>query len=382
MTSSRRLLPILLIGVLLIGLADAMVGPYLVLFGANEAHLSPFAIGVFVSVTAISGMALSTWLGARYDRSPSRRPALLAVLAPAAGYTLLTTTTSYPLLLVIAATLLGAGAAAFPQLFALARDRMGEGRAGGAPALRSMWSLAWAIGPLIGGVLLSGHGFAGLFLATAFVFALVAVPLAALGRTPPAHPPPAAPEPGPSRSLGVLAVSLALFYTAMFAGSIVLPLFVTKALDRPAGDVGLLFSACAIVEIPAALALMWMPRRASKELAILAGMVLLVVYFVLVATTSSLPVLVAAQAARGVAIAVVSALGIAYFQELLPGAAGRATTLVANTAAAGALVAGILAGAAAQLLGYRAAQVLCGALALAACLLLMVGRGRVRTVTG
>jgi len=114
----------LLIGVLALGIADSMVGPYLVLFGADRAGLSPLQVGVFMSLVSVSGLALSTWLGRRYDRSASRWPALVAVALPALGYAALTTTTSYAMLLLIAAGLLGAGMAAFPQLFSLARTHL------------------------------------------------------------------------------------------------------------------------------------------------------------------------------------------------------------------------------------------------------------------
>jgi hypothetical protein len=67
-------LPQLLVSVLLLGIADSMIGPYLVLFGADEAQLSPLQVGVFMSVIALSGLAVSTWLGRRYDRSASRAP--------------------------------------------------------------------------------------------------------------------------------------------------------------------------------------------------------------------------------------------------------------------------------------------------------------------
>jgi SET family sugar efflux transporter-like MFS transporter len=368
-----------LVAILLFGLADSMVGPYLVLFGANQAHLSPFAIGVLVSAIAISGMAISTWLGGRYDRSPSRWPALLALIAPAAGYLLLTTTVSYAALLVIGVTLLGAEAAAFPQLFTLASSGAETSRSASAPVLRSAWSLAWAIGPLIGAVLLSAAGFTGLFLATALAFTLVTVPLALLGRTPPAAPATTGAADVPSRSTMLPVLSFTLFHTAMFAGGIVLPLYVTKALGRPDRDVGLLFSVCAFAEIPAALALLLLPARISRARVILLGMALLVVYSVLIATTSSLPVLIGSQVARGVAIAVVGVLGITYFQDLMPEAAGRATTLYANTAAAGSLVSGVLAGTAAQLFGYRSALMLCGALGVIAVVLLKMspsGEGR------
>ena len=38
-------LPQLLVSVLLLGIADSMIGPYLVLFGADEAQLSPLQVG-------------------------------------------------------------------------------------------------------------------------------------------------------------------------------------------------------------------------------------------------------------------------------------------------------------------------------------------------
>ena len=380
-SSTRRVLPALLAGVLLLGLADSMAGPYLVLFGANRVQLSPFEIGLFVSVNAVSGIVISTVLGRRYDRRPGRGPALVAVAIPVVGYLLLPTTRRYPVLLVIAAALLSFGTAAFPQLFTLARGHLsGAAATRGTPALRSAWSLAWAVGPLLGAALLAWRGYAGLFLATAAAFALVAVPLLLLGRThaAPAARSTAAPGPWPLRPV----LSFALFHVAMFAGSVVLPLYVTKVLGRSAGDVGLLFSVCAIAEIPAALALLLVPDRVRKYRLILGGLALFVIYFALIAGTGSMAVLIAAQVARGVAIAVVSALGITYFQDLMPQAPGRATTLYANTTTAGLLVSGVLAGSAAQLLGYRAALVLCGALAAAAAVLLAAsGRENRMTAT-
>ena len=171
---------------LVLGVADSITGPYLVLFGSDRARLSPFAIGVFMSLTGISGLVVSTWLGRRYDRRPSRRPALLAVIASAVGFALLTLTTSYALLLVIAAVFLGTGAAAFPQLFAIARNHLAQtgSTARGASALRSMWSLAWALGPMAGGAILAWQGFTALFLVAAAAFALVALPVLWLGAPP------------------------------------------------------------------------------------------------------------------------------------------------------------------------------------------------------
>jgi MFS transporter, SET family, sugar efflux transporter len=84
-----------------------------VLFGADEAQLSPLQVGVSMSVIAVSGLAVSTWLGRRYDRSASRAPAFIALAAPAVGCLALTTTTRYAVLLLIAAAFLGAAVLAW-----------------------------------------------------------------------------------------------------------------------------------------------------------------------------------------------------------------------------------------------------------------------------
>jgi SET family sugar efflux transporter-like MFS transporter len=373
-------LPHLLVCVLLLGIADSMIGPYLVLFGADRARLSPLQVGVFLSVIAVSGLFVTPWLGRRYDRGAVRWPAIVAVLAPAAGYLALSTTTRYALLLVIGAGLLGAGLAAFSQVFALARthlDRASGGASGrGTLALRSVFSLAWAIGPILGAAALAWRGYGGLLVLTSLAFALIAVPLLLLGATPvtPATATRSGTRSRLRRPVLLVVASFTLFNTAMCAGSVALPLYVTRTLARPDRDVGLLASACALVEILAALGLILLPARARQQRAILLGMLLFVVYFALVPVSSSLPLLIATQAARGVAIAAVNALGITYIQDLMPEATGRATALFSNAFITASLVSGLVAGAAAQALGYRAALLLCGLISAAGCVLLISAR--------
>ena len=367
----------LLLSVLTLGVADSMIGPYLVLFGTRQAHLSPLQLGVFMSLTSAGGLAASTWLGRRYDRGASRWPALVAVAGAAAGYAALSTTTSYPALLLIAAGLLSAGTAAFPQLFALARTH--HDHAGGSvsrrrtPALRSAWSLAWAIGPMLGAALLAAGGYRLLLLATALAFLLVAGPLLLLGRTP--RPDRGEHRPGNegrlTRAMLLAAAGFTCFHTAMLSGSVVLPLYVTGALHRTDSDVGLLFTVFALVEIPAALATMLIPAAARKAV-ILAGMALFAIYFVVVAAATSMPLLAGTQVVRGIALASVGALGITYAQDLAPRSPGRATTLFANTLTTGSLLSGLFAGAIIQTLGLRPALLVCAALAVCGCVLLCV----------
>ncbi|WP_433065273.1 sugar efflux transporter [Nonomuraea sp. CA-218870] len=384
-TTSRpgRRLSTLLITVLLLGITESMIGPYLVLFGAERLRLSALEIGVFVSLTAVSGMAASVWLARRYDRRPGRWPAVLAASLAGTGYLLLLVRPSYPLLLVIGVVFLGAGSAVFPQLFALARSHADGTKAGAGrdtPVLRSAWSLAWAIGPLAGGALLAGPGYSGVLAATACGFCLVVVAVLRLDARRPVTARPAETSRGLPLSSRAVALPLAgftLFHVAMFSGAVVLPLYVTEVLDGSPGSVGWMFSVCAVAEIPAALALLLVPDRWRPRV-ILIGMGLMVVYLALVAAFTGIVALVLVHVARGVAIAVVGALGIGYMQDLLPTAPGRATTLFANSATAGSLVSGIAAGGLSHALGYRAALLVCAALSVVAWLLFLLAQRRVR----
>jgi MFS transporter, SET family, sugar efflux transporter len=251
--------------------------------------------------------------------------------------------------------------AAFPQLFALARSVLGEGAAGqrSAPLLRSAWSLAWAVGPLLGALVLSRGGYswlmwtaAGVFIASALTVFLVPRPGSV-----------AVANPSPGAIPVLLTVSVTLFFTAIFAGSVALPLFVTRALHQQPAAVGELFSVCAAVEVVATLGLTVVPARISQRALILAGFGSLVCYYAVTVVSSGMLMLVIGQVFRGVAIAIVAAVGIRYFQDLLAPATGRATTLFANACTAGLMVSGILSGVAVEHFGYPTTLLLCGAAA-------------------
>ena len=362
-----------------------MVGSYAVLFAADEVGLSPVQVGVFVSAPAIGGIVVSSVLGRRFDRRPTRRYAALVAVGGAIGLSVMAVSRSFVVLVVVGLTLMGAVAAAFPQLFTLARVVLGDGAAGqrSAPLLRSGWSLAWAIGPLLGAGVLARAGYPVLLLAGAATLLLTAV----LTLTVPSPrsvetdagsdeaSDTAPPASGRLRRLPLvlLVAGVAAFFTAMYAGSVALPLFVTRELHQPDSSVGVLYSACAVVEVAAALALAALPSWVSQRALITGGMVAFVVYLGLTVIAGGMPLLLTGQVARGIGIAVVGAAGIRFFQEALAPETGRATTLFSNASTAGSLVAGVLAGAAVRVVGYTSALALCGGLAVLAVVLFVAG---------
>lgn len=369
-------------GVLLLGFGTSFAMPYMSLFAVNEIGMSPLALGGFLTLISLCSILISTMLARTSDRLPSRRPVVVfAVIAAALGYALLTSTTNYVLLCLFAAVFLGTGAAAFPQLFALARGQAGASGEHSMTALRSLFSLAWVVGPGVGAALLAAGGFRGLFLSTSacFVLALLPILLFRGTRTRPAGPPSegfgalAASAP-PSRPVSLVALSFVLYGTALQMGAVALPIYITRTLHGTSADVGLVVGLCALLEIPVMLSFVLSARRPSNEKLVLWGLALFALYFALISWAPGVLWVAAAQAVRAIVIAIVATLGMAYVQELMPNRVGVATTLYANTMNAGALLGGLGVGVSAQVFGYHTVFVLCGALSLAAWALLLATR--------
>ncbi|MFC4425524.1 sugar efflux transporter [Deinococcus navajonensis] len=364
----------------LMGFGLSVAAPFMALFGVNEVHLTPLQLGIFLTSNAVCSVLISTRLARWSDRRPDRKPImLLAFTSAALAYALLSVVRSFPLLLLVGGALIGTGAAAFPQLFAFARAQVLGGLPGGAPTdlperamtvLRSVFSLSWVVGPGLGAVLLARWGFAGMFLVTASCFALGMLPLL---RMPAAAPRPAAAAEGqrhagqpvatPTRSpVKWVALAFVLYGMSLSMGMTMFPLFITRVLGGSEGQAGFLVGLCALLEIPVMLTLAVARRLPSKATLVRAALLLFAVHFAMIYFSGGMPLLVASQALRAAVVAVMAGLGMAYFQDLMPGRFGAATTLFANTSNIGGMLAGVVSGACAQAFGYQAVYLLCAAL--------------------
>ncbi|MEU8662117.1 MFS transporter [Actinoplanes philippinensis] len=341
--------------ILVFGIADSMVNSYIVLFGADVAGMSPLQLGAWTSVYALGGITISWTLGHLFDRRPARAYAIGVILLGSAGYLVLPQVTSYPLLLLMAATVFGSVSAAFPQLFALGRATLGEGRS--TPLLRAAWSMAWSVGPLLGALILSRGGYSWLMWTASGAYLIAALTVLVVPRPGPVTVTPSSAR-GDTPVLLTLAVTL--FFTAMFAGGLALSLFVTRGLHQPSASMGILFSVCAAVEVVTTLALAALPARISQVALILGGFATFAVYHLLTVAATGMPLLIAGQVLRGIGIAIVATAGIRYFQDYLAPATGRATSLFSNASTTGLLISGILSGVAVEHFGHRATLVLCG----------------------
>jgi MFS transporter, SET family, sugar efflux transporter len=357
------------IAVLFIGAGDAVGGSYLTLFAVDHARMSPLRLGIFLTVQAVNGIAVSTVFGRWFDRRASVVPVLLALVMTTVGYLLLTATTRFYLLLVIAGGPLAASLAGFPQLFALVKGHLDQGGAEtaerGIATIRATWSIAWAIGPALGAVVISRFDFRGVFM-TAALCAAVAMILVAAVRVP-------IPSNGTRdsevkltsrvvRQTRLVGSSLILFHMAMFMGSIALPIVATHELRGTKADVGLIFSVCAFLEVLVMFAFLIRPSKAGKHHWISLGFLAFVLYFLVATWSPSVVVLLIAQVLRAVGIGLIGYQGISYIQALMPNQVGSAAALFSNTTNAGFLLSGLTAGAWAHVFGYRSMFMACAVL--------------------
>ena len=356
----------------LAGLADAVSGPYIVLFLVDEARLGPLSLSAILTGRALGGIAFATVFGAWVDRRTNITPLLIALGGSALGYGFLALTTNFAFLLIIAAIPIAMGAAAFSQSIALVRRQFDHAnphtaiRAIG--VMRASWSLAWAVGPAIGAAVAASFGFRAVFLTSAASGAIALATLA-LVRARPAAGEAVRRERRPSTNgsftIALAFTALALFHTALFMGSVPLPIVVTSSLGGAESDVGLMFSLCAALEIVIMGALIWRPLKRGERAAIAAGFAAFVAYYVALALARSVGPVFWAQILRAISIALVTYLGIGFLQSLLPHRAGVAAALFSNAAQVGSVVAALGVGALAQAFGYASVFVACAGLSAA-----------------
>ena len=352
-----------------VALGTAVAGSYLILFAVDKAHLSPLELGVFLTVDSLSGVIIGTSFGHWFDRAPSPAPLLIALLMTACAYPLLSVTTNFYLLLLIAAFPLGTSLAVFPQFFALAKghlDRVDPYTAErGTALMRATWSISWAIGPACGALIINWFDFSGVFLAGAMCAAIATIIVASARvhafrtTTNPVH---LKPRSQTTRRAGFAASSLTLFHWAMFMGSVALPVVATHELGGTKADVGLIFSVCALLEVPVMFAFVLRPSAAGSYGWISAGFLALTAYFLVIAWGPSVSVLLLAQILRAIGIGLIAYQGISYMQALMPNQAGAAAALFANTANAGFLFSSLSAGGLAHFFGYRSMFLVCAML--------------------
>lgn len=359
------------------GVAVALQVPTLSLFLAEEVQVRPFLVGLFYTVNALVGILISQWLGHRSDSKGDRKTLILRCCAAGMALSLLFAwNRNYWLLVSLGVLLASLAATASPQLFALARehaDRQQKRADMFSSVMRAQFSLAWVIGPPMAFALAIGYGFEVMYLASALAYLICGL---VVWRWLPSLPLPMRDEAVPKvsswrdPSVRALFIASTLMWTCNSMYLINMPLYITRELGLDEKLAGILMGTAAALEIPFMLLAGYYTRRFGKRPMMLVAVLAGVGFYIGLVTLSSQQALIALQLFNAIFIGIIAGIGMSYFQDLMPGRAGVATTLFANSIRTGSILAGAIAGIVAELWSFHGVFIVAltlAMLALAAC---------------
>lgn len=351
---------------LAVGLASSFVIPFLALWGTTVVGLSERGIGWYMTATMLSQILVATILARWSDTHVPRKVMLmLGGSGGAIGYAVYAYVHDVRILLLVGCTILALAVLCFSQIFAYGRERYYDREIPGvAPGfmmsvLRVSFSVAWTAGPSVSAWLLVGFGFKGVFLGAVVLYALFVFGIWTNVPYEPraAHHRQRIHEPVWRVITRGDIVAVAIAFTCIFAAHAMnvmnLPLMITNVLGGTERDVGIAFGVGPLVEIPL---MLWFGHLAARgrSLALLRlGGVSTVAYFLLLNRITAPWQVFFLQFFHGMSFAIISNVGILFFQDLVPGEAGLATTIYANSANAGNLLGFLLFGSLVPVFGNR-----------------------------
>jgi len=346
----------------LTGVAGALQTPTLSLFLTDEVHARPAMVGLFFTGSAVIGILVSQFLARYSDRHGDRKSLIfVCCLLGALGCILFAWNRNYFILLIVGVFLSSFGSTANPQIFALARehaDKTGREAVMFSAILRAQVSLAWVIGPPIAFALALNFGFDVMYIGAAMAFIVcgiivrqflpsmhkrVMLKTADTLQAPRSH----------RRDTLLLCIACSMMWGCNCVYLINMPLYVINELHLPEKLVGIMMGAAAGLEIPVMLIAGYYAKRLGKRLLMQIAVMAGGLFFIGMLLLENEILLLALQLLNAIFVGILAGIGMVYFQDLMPGQAGSATTLYTNTVRAGWIVSGSLAGTVAEFWSYH-----------------------------
>ncbi|AIR65200.1 sugar efflux transporter [Cedecea neteri] len=359
----------------MIGVAGALQAPTLSLFLTREVEVRPFWVGLFYTVNAIAGIGVSLLLAKRSDsRGDRRRLIMVCCVMAVANSVLFAFNRHYLTLITLGVMFASVANTAMPQIFALAReyaDRSAREVVMFSSIMRAQLSLAWVIGPPLSFMLALKYGFTTMFLIAAGIFVIsLALIIFALPSVPRVEQPAEVAITQVSgwkdSNVRMLFIASMLMWTCNTMYIIDMPLWISQDLGLPDELAGLLMGTAAGLEIPAMILAGYYVKRFGKRNMMVAAVAAGVLFYVGLTLFHSKAALVVLQLFNAVFIGIIAGIGMLWFQDLMPGRPGSATTLFTNSISTGVILAGILQGALAEGFGHYSVYWLMAALAVVA----------------
>lgn len=374
-----------------LGLTSACVLPFVSLWATREVGMSSRMLGLFMAVSTLSAILLSTLIARWSDAGVSRRTVLLVgSTAGCAGYLGFACTGDPVVLMLIGSSALAVASINFAQFFAYVREHLERDEHARADVpllmgvLRASYALAWTVGPLGASRVITRFGYAVLFVTTAALFALFACGVlafvsrdSAAGRRERSEP--AAWGFGEPLMLAY-ALAFALMFAAFTLKGLNLPLMLTERLGATEHGVGAAFAVSPVFEILFMVGFGQVAALGHQWAVMVLGSMAAVAYF------SALPFVTAVwhvyplQVLNAAAVAVTTSVAIPFFQDLMPAQRGVATNLYSSALKAGSLLGFSAFGVMAGHLGHTSLFWTCAALSAATLIMLVITRGRTAAV--
>lgn len=351
-----------LIVAFLTGIAGALQTPTLSIFLTDEVHARPAMVGFFFTGSAVIGILVSQFLAGRSDKRGDRKSLIVfCCLLGVLTCTLFAWNRNYFVLLFVGVFLSSFGSTANPQMFALARehaDKTGREAVMFSSFLRAQVSLAWVIGPPLAYALAMGFSFTVMYLSAAVAFIVCGVMVwlflpSMQKELPLATGTIEAPRRNRHDTL-LLFVICTLMWGSNSLYIINMPLFIINELHLPEKLAGVMMGTAAGLEIPTMLIAGYFAKRLGKRFLMRVAAVGGVCFYAGMLMAHSPVILLGLQLLNAIFIGILGGIGMLYFQDLMPGQAGSATTLYTNTSRVGWIIAGSVAGIVAEIWNYHA----------------------------
>lgn len=383
---------LLIICMMLMGLGVSITTPYISLYFTGELGMSAGLFGVFMAISSISGVVVNSIIAKRSDSGMDRKKLIvIAMISSAIGYVSYIVFHSFFVLLISATFFLGIGAASMPQIFAYAQESANESKSDdktfAMSALRSLFSLGFLIGPLVGALIFSRMEYKGLFIGTATVFLIIAaiVFLFLKNRKGNINNTKKSEGEGTSwlknKEIMKPFIAITFLFGVNAINGINTPLFIVNNLHGSIENVGLVASICAGLEIPIMLGLGALAKKVSNHKLMIYSCFVSVGYFAILSVSTDPWQIIAAQLLQAVTVAVVFGNGLGYFAELLPHSPGLSATMYSNGSTIGRLLGTLGGGMAAQFLGYRNVNFVCFGVVVFSLLVLMATKSSAQVET-
>jgi len=369
--SRRAPVPRLLVpsAALMWGLHSSLLSPALALildtlYDASTADIG-WSLAIYNAGGFVASIVLPVWTDRRRTYLPMLMTSAVLTIALAAA---LAAVSTLPLATVALVVLGGPAGLGTTMLFAHLRD------AGSSTSTivdtRAIISAAWMGGPPLATAIIGWSGARGILLALA-VIAVVNIALTAVMMRQ-TRPGPAEVEglaqsqhalpPGSRTATVVIIGAFVLFQATNATAMTFMALYVTETVGLAVLWAGIVLGVAAALEVPALMIIGRLGDRVSHLTLVAVGAVLSAVYYAGLVVVTEPVLLLALQIPNALGFAAISGIGLALFQDLIPGA-GMSTGLFMNARRVGAVLSGpIIAAGALPLLGQRGIFAICAVL--------------------